>query len=154
MPSTLKKEEAEWVAIKAAHTHWGDERAQHVDITCVDTAAFCGSVSEVQRVLEILLGTIVPGMPERKHFIIETTDYEVCFTIADSLLPITDEHAERKHGMTIDIPLLEYRWGAIRHADVVARRYGGYVTLRESNGHVAVTVHLMRSLPRERCFYA
>lgn len=29
-------------------------------------------------------------------------------------------------------------------ADIVAQRYGGHVSVKESNGHLAVTMHLLR----------
>lgn len=150
-----RQHEAEWVAIKAAYMNWGEEAAQHVQITAGEVVRFCADPAEIQAALELLLKCSAPDVPSRKHLTIEANDYEVCFTVSDSLWPITDERAETKRTLDASIGDLEHRWCAIRYADITVRRVGGYITLKESNGHLAVSMHLARSLNRlERQLYA
>lgn len=139
-----KIREADWVAVKAAYANWGEEAARHVQIIGDEHARFCGDTQDIQEALSLLLRSVVPELPDCKQLLIHVSDTQVCFTVSDSLLPITDEHAQERKRISHAVPALEHRWCAIRYADSIARRYGGYLTLRESGGHVAVSMHLMR----------
>lgn len=141
---TSRKYEADWVATKAAYMNWGEEAAQYVQITGEPNIQFAADPNEVQAALELLLKMSVPDCHARKHLTIEMHAHEVCLTVSDSLWPITDERSQSKHEMDASIPMLEHRWCAIRYADIVARKHGGRIGLKESNGHLAVSLHLPR----------
>jgi hypothetical protein len=148
-PAAEQKQDAEWVALRAAHANWGDDAPRYVQIAGDTGVRFVADAGDVQSALELLLKSFVPENPERKHLTIEAHNGEVCFTVSDSLWPLTDEGAvdtqlNEKHDLGSWVPKLEHRWFAIRHADAMARKHGGRLSLKESNGHLAVTLHLVK----------